>query len=128
MAVEAFVAEAVGAGDVANGGAGGPLAGEQVQRRVEDGRPGVAGLVLRGPAAARRDGRDPDAIGLEVWVSLGGLTFLDWAAEADAWRALGLTHLTVNTEFISARHRASEARTVAEHLTLLEQYRDAVGD
>ena len=39
-----------------------------------------------------------------------------------------MTHLTVNTEFTSGRHRASTAKTVDEHLTLLEQYRDVVGD
>jgi alkanesulfonate monooxygenase SsuD/methylene tetrahydromethanopterin reductase-like flavin-dependent oxidoreductase (luciferase family) len=77
--------------------------------------------------AARQAGRDPDAVGLEVWVSLGGLEPDDWAAETEAWRRLGMTHLTVNTEFTSSRHRATAATTVDEHIALLEQYRDAIG-
>ena len=78
--------------------------------------------------AARAAGRDAGAVGLEAWVSLGGLEPDDWAAEAEAWRALGMTHLTVNTEFTSGRHRATPARTVDEHVAFLERYRDAVGD
>ena len=78
--------------------------------------------------AARQAGRDPDAVGLEVGVSLGGLAPDDWAAEVKAWRCLGMTHLTVNTEFTSSRHRATGAKTMNEHVALLEQYRDVVGD
>jgi alkanesulfonate monooxygenase SsuD/methylene tetrahydromethanopterin reductase-like flavin-dependent oxidoreductase (luciferase family) len=78
--------------------------------------------------AARRAGHDPSAVGMEVWVSLGGLTPDDWAAEAEAWRRLGMTHLTVNTEFTAGRHRASDATTVDEHIALLEQYRHVVGE
>ena len=78
--------------------------------------------------AAREVGRDPSSVGLEAWVSLGGLEPHDWAMEAEAWRGLGMTHLTVNTEFTSGRHRASPARTVDEHVAFLERYRDAVGD
>jgi alkanesulfonate monooxygenase SsuD/methylene tetrahydromethanopterin reductase-like flavin-dependent oxidoreductase (luciferase family) len=79
-------------------------------------------------AAARQAGRDPDAVGLEVWVSLGGLAPEEWAEEAEAWRRLGMTHLTVNTEFTSSRHRATPAKTMGEHVALLEQYREVVGD
>ncbi len=78
--------------------------------------------------SARQVGRDPGAIGLEAWVSLGGLKTDDWAAEAEAWRELGMTHLTVNTEFTSGRHQAAPATTVDEHVALLERYRDVVGD
>ena len=78
--------------------------------------------------AARQAGRDPTAVGLEAWVSLGGLEPDEWATEAEAWRRLGMTHLTVNTEFTSGRHTASAAKTVDEHVALLERYRDAVGD
>lgn len=76
---------------------------------------------------ARAAGRDPGTIGLEAWVSLGGRTEDQWAAEAEGWRRLGATYLAVNTEFASGMHRPSEATTVDEHLRLLERYRDAVG-
>jgi probable F420-dependent oxidoreductase len=78
--------------------------------------------------AARQAGRDTSAVGLEVWVSLGGLEPDEWVAEVEAWRRLGMTHLTVNTEFTSGRHKATTAKTLDEHLALLEQYRDCVGD
>jgi probable F420-dependent oxidoreductase len=78
--------------------------------------------------AARQAGRDPEAVGLEAWVSLGGLNPDDWRAEAEAWRQLGMTHLTVNTELTVLHHHAASARTVDEHIALLEQYRDVVGD
>jgi probable F420-dependent oxidoreductase len=78
--------------------------------------------------AARQVGRDPNAIGLEAWVSLGGLESDDWAAQAEAWHGMGMTHLTANTEFDVSPHRASSARTVDEHIALLERYRDIVGE
>jgi hypothetical protein len=43
------------------------------------------------------------------------------------WRNLGMTRFTVNTEFTSSRHRARTTRTLAEHIALLGQYRDAIG-
>jgi probable F420-dependent oxidoreductase len=76
--------------------------------------------------AARAAGRDPADIGLEAWVSLGGLEPDAWAAEAAAWRELGMTHLTVNTEFTSDHHRATTAQTVDEHIAVLERYQAAV--
>lgn len=42
--------------------------------------------------AARQAGRDPEAVGLEVWVSLGGLEPAAWAAETEAWRTLPHEH------------------------------------
>jgi hypothetical protein len=78
-------------------------------------------------AAAQATGRDPDSIGVEAWVSVGGLSPKEWAGEADGWREIGATYVTVNTEFTSGNHRASEAKTVDEHLRLLERYRDTVG-
>jgi probable F420-dependent oxidoreductase len=78
--------------------------------------------------AARHAERNPAAVGFEAWVSLGGLEPEAWAAEAEAWRDQGITHLTVNTEFTAGRHQASTATTVAEHVALLERYRAVVAD
>lgn len=114
---------------------------EAVADRV--GRIGDGWISLDPPTEARRDdiaqireaaiaaGRDPASIGLEAWVSLGDLEPEEWAAEAERWRALGMTHLTVNTEFTCAQcdgHQATTATTVDEHIAFLEQYRDVVGD
>lgn len=42
-------------------------------------------------------GRDPNAIGIEARVSIGGKTPDDWAREVEGWRQIGATHLAVNT-------------------------------
>ncbi|MFN8590455.1 MAG: LLM class F420-dependent oxidoreductase [Thermomicrobiales bacterium] len=78
--------------------------------------------------AARQARRGPDSVGLEVWISLGDQAPDDWVAETEAWHRLGMTHLTVNTEFTSGRHRATKAKTMKEHIALLEQYRAVIGD
>jgi len=46
---------------------------------------------------ARAAGRDPASIGIEGRVSLAQSTPETWAQEAEAWGALGATHLSVNT-------------------------------
>lgn len=48
-------------------------------------------------AAATAAGRDPARIGIEARVSIGGKTPDEWAREVEGWRALGATHVTVNT-------------------------------
>lgn len=45
----------------------------------------------------REAGRDPKAIGIEGRVNLGRGTPDDWTKAAADWRALGATHLSVNT-------------------------------
>jgi probable F420-dependent oxidoreductase len=46
---------------------------------------------------ARGAGRDPASIGIEARISIAGRTPEDWAQEAEAWKKLGATHLSVNT-------------------------------
>jgi alkanesulfonate monooxygenase SsuD/methylene tetrahydromethanopterin reductase-like flavin-dependent oxidoreductase (luciferase family) len=46
---------------------------------------------------AREAGRNPASIGLESWITIAGKTPETWRAEAQAWKALGATHLSVNT-------------------------------
>jgi probable F420-dependent oxidoreductase len=43
------------------------------------------------------EGRDPGSFGLEHRLNFPGGTPDDWRAEADRWRALGATHLSINT-------------------------------
>ena len=47
--------------------------------------------------AAEQAGRDPAGIGIDARLSLGAVPEQDWRAFADGWRALGATHLSVNT-------------------------------
>jgi hypothetical protein len=73
-------------------------------------------------------GRARCDIGFGAWVSLGNKGPDARKTEAEAWRALGVTHLTVNSAFHSPNinHVASPAQTIDEHIALLERYRDAV--
>src|SRR5579875_1299411 len=48
-------------------------------------------------AYAQEAGRDPRSIGIEARVSIAHSTPDDWARAVEAWRALGATHLGVNT-------------------------------
>jgi probable F420-dependent oxidoreductase len=48
-------------------------------------------------AYAREAGRDPANIGIEGRMNVGSGTPDDWARTVEAWRALGATHLSVNT-------------------------------
>jgi probable F420-dependent oxidoreductase len=57
-------------------------------------------------------GRPRSEVGLEVWLPANALPEERWAADAAAWEALGVTHLTVRTE-------GALPRPPAEHLALL---------
>lgn len=77
---------------------------------------------------AREAGRDPSAIGREVWVSTGAGTPDDWRREFQAWKALGVTHVTVNSTYARGPHARIAGRTVAAHMEAMKQYRAAVAD
>src|SRR5271163_2535293 len=44
-------------------------------------------------------GRDPAAVGIEVWTSMGSGNEADWAKEAQFWKKAGATHLCLTTTF-----------------------------
>jgi probable F420-dependent oxidoreductase len=73
-------------------------------------------------------GRDWSTIGLEVWTSCGVGGPAEWRTEALAWKALGVTHLTLNNTFGRYHHTRIEGRTMAAHLAALRAYRDAVAE
>lgn len=79
---------------------------------------------LRG--MARAAGRADEAIGIEVWTSVGEGTEADWAAEAAFWKQAGATHLTLTTTFGRRHHRRIAGHAVADHLAAMRRYRDAV--
>ena len=63
-------------------------------------------------------GRAPEAVGIEAFLSIGAVPRERWAAHAEAWRAIGATHLAVSTigagftspqAHIEALRRAKEA-------------------
>ncbi len=73
-------------------------------------------------------GRDPKAVGIEVWTSGGAGTPDDWRAEAQFWKAAGATHLTLTNTFNRRHHRRIAGKTVQDHLDIQRRYRDAVAD
>jgi probable F420-dependent oxidoreductase len=64
------------------------------QRPLEDGMPAT---LERFRSWAAEAGRDPDAIGIEWRLNVADGTPDDWRREAEEWRELGATHLSVAT-------------------------------
>src|SRR5215467_8778046 len=77
---------------------------------------------------AKQAGRDPSAIGVEVWVSTGEGDPEDWRRQYLAWKGAGVTHITVNNTYNRGPHKRIAGRTIADHLAAMRQYLDAVAD
>ncbi len=59
-------------------------------------------------------GRDPGAVGIDARFSLKGGTPESWHATVEAWRALGATHLSINTMGMGLSPR--------DHITMIERF------
>ncbi len=88
------------------------------------GRPAIEKIQASASAA----GRDPAAIGLDCWTSMGRGTPDDWRAEVEAWRNLGATHITLNTIFNRGHMHGIEGADPATHLDAIAAYMEAVKD
>ncbi len=73
-------------------------------------------------------GRDPAAVGIEVWTSCGAGTEADWRAEVAFWKKAGVSHICLTTTFNRRHHTRIPGRTLADHLAALRRYREAVAD
>ena len=73
-------------------------------------------------------GRDPAAVGLEVWVSTAEGGPDDWRKAFAYWKGAGVTHVTVNSAYGRPPHRRLAGRTMADHLAAMQQYHAAVAD
>ncbi|WP_371406769.1 LLM class F420-dependent oxidoreductase [Kribbella sp. NBC_00662] len=69
--------------------------------------------------AAEAAGRDPESIGIEARLTLGAVPEQDWREFADGWRALGATHLCVNTMNLGLAAPQDHAKVLAEVLPKL---------
>jgi len=69
--------------------------------------------------AAIAAGRDPDTLGIEARIDYGSGTPDDWARALEAWRALGATHISVNT----MRAGLGSPR---EHIEAIRRFKEAV--
>lgn len=77
---------------------------------------------------AEEAGRDPNSIGLEVWVSTAEGGPDEWRNEFKAWKAAGVTHITVNSTYARGPHKRIAGRSVADHMAAMQQYHAAVAD
>ncbi len=68
----------------------------------------------------RQEGRDPDDIGIESWVTLGDRTMEDLVEDVIAWKQLGATHISVNT-------MKSGQSSVDGHIDAIRRFKEAVG-
>ena len=73
-------------------------------------------------------GRDPAAIGIEVWTSCGAGTEADWRREAEFWKRSGASHICLTTTFNRRHHKRIAGTSVGDHLAAMKRYRDAVSD
>ena len=76
------------------------------------------GLIDKMRSYANEAGRDAASIGLEGWVSasIGGPD--EWAKEAESWKALGATHVSLNT-------MRSDLADPAAHVEAIRQFKEA---
>jgi probable F420-dependent oxidoreductase len=79
-------------------------------------------------ALTRAAGRDPKAVGIEVWTSCGSGTPADWRKEVAFWKSAGASHIALTTTFNRRHHRRIAGKTPADHLAALRAYREAVTD
>jgi probable F420-dependent oxidoreductase len=73
------------------------------------------------------EGRDPAAMGLDVWVSAVD-DEAAWRRELKFWKDAGVTHVTLHNTFNRYHHRRIPGRTLADHLAAMRRYRAATGD
>ena len=73
-------------------------------------------------------GRDPNSIGIEVWVSTGEGNEADWRREFQFWKDAGVTHVTLHNTFARFHHKRIGGRSLAAHLAAMQRYRNAVAD
>jgi probable F420-dependent oxidoreductase len=73
-------------------------------------------------------GRDPAAVGIEVWTSMGSGSEADWAKEAAFWKKAGATHLCLTTTFHRRHHHRLAGHTLSDHVAALKRFHIAVKD
>ena len=81
---------------------------------------------LRGFAAD--EGRDPAAMGIEIWTSIAEGGPEEWRAEAKFWKEAGVSHITVNNARERAHHKRIQGSSFSDHVSGIERYREAVAD
>ena len=83
-------------------------------------QPGDDHAIVRFRELVREAGRDEKSVGLEGRVNAGMVKREDWPREVEWWRAMGATHVELNT--MNAKYRALD-----EHLEALRAFREIAG-
>jgi probable F420-dependent oxidoreductase len=76
----------------------------------------------------KAEGRDPGAVGLEVWLSLGSGDEAAWHKDFAFWKAAGVTHVTAHTTYASGHHKRIAGRTAADHIAAITRFKQVVAD
>ena len=76
----------------------------------------------------KTEGRDPAAVGLEVWLSLGSGDEAGWRKDFAFWKAAGVTHVTAHTTYASGHHKRIAGHTAADHLAAITRFKEVVAD
>ena len=79
-------------------------------------------------AWTKQAGRDPSAVGLEVWISLGVGTPDDWRRDFAFWKNAGVSHIAAHTTYNAGRHKRIQGRRLADHVAAVRSFMAAVGD
>jgi alkanesulfonate monooxygenase SsuD/methylene tetrahydromethanopterin reductase-like flavin-dependent oxidoreductase (luciferase family) len=79
-------------------------------------------------AYAETAGRDPASIGIDTRVSVGLGAEPEWRDTVRSWKDLGVTHLTLATYSGRGHLRRIPGKTLADHLTAIKRYWNAVAD
>ena len=69
----------------------------------------------------------PSGFGIEAWTSPARTDPDTWAAEAEEWAELGVTHLSLRTDESRNNQVPGPGRSVDEHIELLTRYQAALG-
>lgn len=69
---------------------------------------------------AQLEGRDPDEIGIESWITPSDSPAEEWVSDISKWRQLGATHLSVNT-------MGAGLAFPCEHINALRTFKEAIG-
>jgi probable F420-dependent oxidoreductase len=85
------------------------------------GRPdeGMRERVERLRAYTREVGRDPAAVGIEARLNAADGDVDEWVAQTEGWRALGATHISINT-------MGAGLTSAGEHIEVIRRYKAAV--
>ena len=79
-------------------------------------------------ALTQAEGRDPAAVGIEVWTSCGAGSDADWRKEVAFWKAAGASHICLTATFNRRHHHRIAGHTLADHLAAAKRYHEAVAD